>query len=549
MLRHWPSSLFATSRCALTRHNTRTVLSWSTVDPKNLSESTPGVAQNLVGGQWTTTRDSQFILDPLNGEKFLQVPATSIDELEPFVKASALCPKYGMHNPLYRVERYSDYGSIVGKAANMLTDPKIADFFTKLIQRVAPKHEKQAASEVTTVQKWLQYMSGDQVRMLARSFGVPGDHAGQESRGYRWPFGKVAVITPFNFPFEISSIQVLSSLFMGNRPLVKVDEKVSIVCEQFVRMLIHCGMPATDLDLIYSSGPVANDLLKQIDPAMTLFTGSQAVAEKLSADLRGRVKLEDAGFNWKIIGPDVKGKALEYISWQCDHDAYGFCGQKCSAQSILFAHSNSVKDGIFEKITALASNRNLNDLTITPLLSVTNEMIEKHIDACLQIPGAKIMFGGKRLQGHSIPDRFGSFEPTAIFIPLKEIAKPENFEIVETEIFGPFQIVTEYQDDDLELILDLCHRMENHLSAGLVSNDTTFVNKVLGRTTNGTSYVGFRGRTTGAPAQHWFGPCGDPRSGGIHTVEAIQSCWSGHREIVHDTLLPDLDSWTQPTQS
>ena len=36
-----------------------------------------------------------------------------------------------------------------------------------------------------------------------RSFAVPGDHDGQTSRGYRWPYGPVALITPFNFPVEI----------------------------------------------------------------------------------------------------------------------------------------------------------------------------------------------------------------------------------------------------------------------------------------------------------------------------------------------------------
>lgn len=39
---------------------------------------------------------------------------------------------------------------------------------------------------------------------------------------------------------------------------------------------------------------------------MTLFTGSSRVAEKLAVDLKGRVKLEDAGFDWKILGPDVQ---------------------------------------------------------------------------------------------------------------------------------------------------------------------------------------------------------------------------------------------------
>ena len=29
---------------------------------------------------------------------------------------------------------------------------------------------------------------------------------------------------------------------------------------------------------------------------------------------------------------------VEYVAWQADHDAYGFAGQKCSAQSMLFMH-------------------------------------------------------------------------------------------------------------------------------------------------------------------------------------------------------------------
>ena len=27
----------------------------------------------------------------------------------------------------------------------------------------------------------------------------------------------------------------------------------------------------------------------------------------------------------------------------------------------------------------------------------------------------------------------------------------------------------------------------------------------------GTTYVGEKARTTGAPQNHWFGPCGDPK--------------------------------------
>ena len=53
--------------------------------------------------------------------------------------------------------------------------------------------------------------------------------------------------------------------------------------------------------------------------------------------------LEDAGFDWKILGPDVSDEA--YVAWQCDQDAYACSGQKCSAQSVLFMHSNWAQAG------------------------------------------------------------------------------------------------------------------------------------------------------------------------------------------------------------
>ena len=57
------------------------------------------------------------------------------------------------------------------------------------------------------------------------------------------PRSGVAVITPFNFPLEICALQTCSALFMGNQPTVKVDWKVAICMEQFIRMLHHVGLP------------------------------------------------------------------------------------------------------------------------------------------------------------------------------------------------------------------------------------------------------------------------------------------------------------------
>ena len=77
---------------------------------------------------------------------------------------------------------------------------QVADFFARCIMRVVPKSYDQAMGEVLVTRKFLENFAGDNVRFLARGFTVPGDHYGQQSTGYRWPYGPAGLITPFNFP-------------------------------------------------------------------------------------------------------------------------------------------------------------------------------------------------------------------------------------------------------------------------------------------------------------------------------------------------------------
>ncbi|GMH32423.1 hypothetical protein BSKO_00257 [Bryopsis sp. KO-2023] len=516
--------------------------SWATVDPDTLSGKNPAVVQNFVDGEWKGAEANGTIPDPLNGEPFIQYSSTGSDEITPFIEGLQRVPKSGLHNAYKKPDRYLMYGEITAKVVTEMRKPEVIDFFTKLIQRVVPKSDPQARGEVTVSTRFLENFCGDQVRFLARGFSVPGDHLGQQSHGLRWPYGPVALITPFNFPFEIPVLQLMGALYMGNRPLVHVDHRVSIVLEQYLRLLLHCGMPATDLDFINGQGKVVSEILAAAKPRNTLFTGSSRIGEKIAVDLSGKVKLEDAGFDWKILGPDVS--SVPHAAWVCDQDAYAFSGQKCSAQSILFAHENWVNAGLFDAIKNRAASRNLKDLTVGPVITWTTGAMLKHVESLLEIPGARLMFGGKALTGHSIPDCYGAIEPTAVYVPLDKILDKKHFELATTEVFGPLQVVTDYKDSELDKVLEVCEGLEAHLTAAVVSNDPVFLTKVLGSTVNGTTYAGWKARTTGAPQNHWFGPAGDPRGAGIGTPEAIKLVWSCHREVIHDVgpLMSDAEA-------
>ena len=190
-------------------------------------------------------------------------------------------------------------------------------------------------------------------------------------------------------------------------------------------------------------------------------------------------------------------------------------------------------------------SRRLEDLTVGPVLTWTTEELENHIKSCLKVPGAELLFGGERLAAHNIPSCYGAIQPTAVSVSIDSLLS--EWDICTKEVFGPFQIIVEYSDGDLEKVLAACERMTAHLTAAVVSNDLAFQNRVLGSTVNGTTYCGMRARTTGAPQNHWFGPAGDPRGAGIGTKEAIQLVWSCHREVIHDALVPD--GWQLPDAS
>jgi 1-pyrroline-5-carboxylate dehydrogenase len=496
------------------------------------------MAMNLVNGVWVEHPRTVKLIDPMDKNRFLyRLPDMQVGDLEPFVRSMASCPKYGLHNPFRNVQRYLMLGDVSYRAAMMLQQKEVADYFARLIMAVMPKSYPQAMAEVTVTGKFLESFGGNRVRFLANGTHTVGNRLGQRPHDYRWPLGPVVIISPFNFPLEIPALQLMGALYMGNRVTIKSASTVSIVIESFVRLLQANGLPMTDTDVINANGKVMYEFLRQTKDILRLlqFTGSSSVAEDLSVLLHGKVRIEDAGFDWKFLGPDFIPEYLDYVAAQCDQDTNAATGQKCSKTSILFVHDRWWEGGIIDRLATRAALRKLDDLTNGAILTETNDRILKHIEKLLELPGARVLYGGKPLENHQIPEKYGAMQPTAVFVPLESImATPEAFALVTTEVFANFQVVTRYNESNLDLALLACEKMGNHLTAAVVSNDHGFINKVLGATVNGTTYIGYRARTTGAPEWHFFGPAGDPRGAGIGTDQAIINTWSCERCIIED---------------
>jgi hypothetical protein len=81
-----------------------------------------------------------------------------------------------------------------------------------------------------------------------------------------------------------------------------------------------------------------------------------------------------------------------------------------------------------------------NDLIPQQRLPGLREGEPMRLVPCPSLSGARLLFGGKPLEGHAIPDVYGALHPTAVFVPLDQILRDENWDLVNTEVFGPFQV-------------------------------------------------------------------------------------------------------------
>jgi len=169
---------------------------FSQINPKSKNIS----LSNYINGEWKNTAKYEEYLDPLEGYNYLKVPLTEKDEMTDIISSMKSCPKHGLHNPLKNVNRYIKYGDVCRRVTEALHNEEIFNHFVKLIQRTFPKSDAQAIGEMKVTRAFFENFSGDNVRFLARGFSNPGDHDGQQSQGYRWPYGSVCIIAPFNFP-------------------------------------------------------------------------------------------------------------------------------------------------------------------------------------------------------------------------------------------------------------------------------------------------------------------------------------------------------------
>ena len=267
----------------------------------------------------------------------------------------------------------------------------------------------------------------------------------------------------------------------------------------------------------YLSGPgsvVGDEIVNHPDVAGITFTGSYEVGmviyKSFAKDFPKPVICEMGGKNPTVVTDEADlDKATDGVL----RSAFGFGGQKCSANSRVYVHRSKYEEFVRqlkEKAEKIKVGNPLEkDVYLGPVIDEAAVATFEEASAEVKKNG-NVVIGGERIVGGAF-DRGTYVQPTIAEVPLDSW-------IWKRELFVPFVAVAPY--DDLDEALRLANETEYGLTAGFYSEDRSQIDRFLSTIEAGVVYVNRRaGATTGAwpgvqPFGGWKGSGTTGKAGG-----------------------------------
>jgi aldehyde dehydrogenase (NAD+) len=145
-------------------------------------------------------------------------------------------------------------------------------------------HSRSAAAGSRLLISWA--IVTEAATLPTRTWGriIPGDIPGKEHRIYREPIGVVTVISPWNWPFHLSSRAVAPALALGNAVVLKPAADTLVTGGLLTaKILEEAGLPRGVLSVITGDNRLIGDAVV-LHPASRVisFTGSTPVGRRIA---------------------------------------------------------------------------------------------------------------------------------------------------------------------------------------------------------------------------------------------------------------------------
>lgn len=270
-----------------------------------------------------------------------------------------------------------------------------------------------------------------------------GDVPGKECRVYRRPVGVVGVISPWNWPFQLTARSVVPALAIGNAVVLKPASDTPVTGGTLIaKILEEAGLPPGVLNVTIGAGSEIGDaFVLHPAPRVISFTGSTPVGRHIArlaveSPIIKRVELELGGNSPFVVLDDAD------LNQAVDAAIFGkflHQGQICMITNRFIVDQAVYEDflhGFVQRVKALEVGDPTKPTTmIGPIISSSQlEHLQKLIQGVEQ-SGARKLAGG---------NADGLVLPPHVFA---EVTNDQQ--IAREEIFGPIApIIRAHGEED-----------------------------------------------------------------------------------------------------
>ncbi len=415
------------------------------------------------------------VKNPATQETVGTIPRQTAEEI------AAAVTRAHAAQPRWAATPVGDRLKIISKFQQLLCAQK--DAVTQVITREAGKPTAEAlGTEVLVVLDSAKYLIDNAPAFLLPE---PVPHSNpimklKKGTLYREPYGVIGIISPWNYPFSLPSVQTLTALATGNAVVLKPSEFTPFSSLELQRLLREAGLDSDLLQIVTGDGAAGVALLQSKIDKM-VFTGSVATGKKVAQAAAAKllpVVLELGGKDPMIVCADAD---VEVASSAAVWGAFMNSGQTCLSVERCYVHESIYErflTACVEKTKKIQQGRGTDITTdIGPMIHDRQlHTVQAQVEDAVH-RGARLLVGGEPL-----PQLGPNFYAPTILADVTH-----EMELMREETFGPVLPVRSFKNE--EEAVTLANDSEFGLAASVWTSDRSRGDALARRINAGTVMV------------------------------------------------------------
>src|SRR3954469_13759922 len=368
---------------------------------------------------------------------------TRIDVQEAIAAARAAFPAWSARPWQERV-------AILRRVADVISERQMV--FAALLAIEVGKNRLEALGDVEETADLIRW-SCDMVEQnegLDHPMGNFGEAAVHKRSGLK-PYGVWGVISPFNFPFALSGGPSGGALVAGNTVVYKPSSDAPLSGALLTQTFIDAGLPAGVFNMVAGPGETVGAEIQENDGVDgVIFTGSFEVGFGLYKNFAKSYP--------KPVIVEMGGKTPAIVSRKADLDeaaegimrsAFGFSGQKCSANSRVYVE-RPVHDELIRRLVEKTEAITIGDPVkrenwLGPVIN--QKAVDRYEKAVAEARrDGRIVIGGEHVTENGLEKGF-------FVAPTIATELPTDHRLFRDELFLPFTVVAPVDSIDEALRL------------------------------------------------------------------------------------------------